>query len=140
MSDWSQRKTFNNDGMDPDWRPTQQDDETVPSVVIDSLRAQLAAAQKEIDRNKADYTVSQSEMHRYRNKWLASEKENSALNARCERMREALKLIASSKSIATDGSESAEEFEELYDFWHLVAIDRHHIASEALRADEGGGG
>lgn len=47
--------------------------------------------------------------------------------------REALEEIAVGASIATDGSGSAEEFEELYDFWWHIALNRKEKARDTLK-------
>lgn len=44
MSDWSQRKSWNNDGMDPDWRPSpppEPTDEQIIRNAVDVLRRKL---------------------------------------------------------------------------------------------------
>lgn len=46
--------------------------------------------------------------------------------------REALEKISVPASCTTDGSESREEYEELYDFWHYVSVQRLSIATDAL--------
>lgn len=47
-------------------------------------------------------------------------------------MRRALEEIAIPSGIETDGSGSAEEYEELYDFWHMKSADKLNLASDAL--------
>lgn len=51
----------------------------------------------------------------------------------------ALEKIAKPSGITTDGSGSAEEFEELYDFWHMNSVDKLNIAADALAASTGTG-
>ena len=62
--------------------------------------------------------------------------ENQKLIERVAKLREALTKIAQGSGITTDGSGSLEEYEELYDFWHIKSVEKLNIASEALAQDD----
>lgn len=51
---WAQRKAWNNDGMDPDWRPSGGKSECRGSYLCELEAKKLIASEKEIEALKAE--------------------------------------------------------------------------------------